>query len=176
MKSLVVLAALATLSCAGRAHAESIDCRDAHWSEGRPAINVRHIFCGEFRGRPDGYHSEAVFPTPLVVGVTGRREGPQGIYNATILFANGQRKFSTLYPRACTAEQIIRSIRFAVAQPVQPKPGTWGDLAPSAPAGATLADGYCLGNDGRPFTIRYALLRRGDVNTAFPDISEGGRR
>jgi hypothetical protein len=151
--------------------AQSLDCGAMRWSGGRPRINLRHIFCGEIRrGQPDGYHSEAIFPTVAVTAVSARAPIGGGLYNATVTFANGERKFSTFYPRACSPEQIIQSIRYAVAQPPAPKPRGWGFVAPSAPASPSDGhDGYCRTDDGHPFTIRYALLSRGDVNTAFPD-------
>lgn len=176
MMRLVIPVAIvaATLCAAGPARAQDIDCGGSRWSGGRPAINVRHIFCGEIRGRPDGYHSEAIAPTPFVRGVVSRVPVGDGIYNATVLFADGRSKFSTFYPRACTPAQIMTSIRYAVAQPRTAKPGGWGFIGPSAPDGPAAAgspDAFCRGDDGRPFTIRFALLSRGDVNTAFPDPS-----
>ena len=156
----------------GPARAAEFDCRTAHWEGRGPAVNVGHIFCGEIKRRPDGYHSEAVFPTPLVSAVSERQEIGRGVYNGTVTFADGERKFSTFYPRGCTVEMVLRSIRYAVAQPQTPKRNGWGFVAPSAPGNATGADGFCLGTDGRAFTIRYGLLSRGDVNTAFPDGSD----
>jgi hypothetical protein len=167
----VFIAALAAgaLIDISAAQAAELDCRRARWDGHTPAINVGHIFCGEFRQHPDGYHSEAIFPTPLVSGVTGRQEIGRGLYNATVLFSDGERKFSTFYPRACTVDMVLRSIRYAVSQPRTPKRMGWGFVAASAPPDAKPDDGYCLGSDAAPFMIRYALLSRGDVNTAFPD-------
>jgi hypothetical protein len=93
--------------------------------------------------------------------------GGNGLENGTVLFTNGAEKFSSFFPAACTESQIIASIRHAIAQPRTPKRGSWGFVAPSAPTAGGNA--YCTGTDGRPFPIRYALLPRGDVNTAFPD-------
>lgn len=165
----VVSLLLAALGPSRTAAAAEIDCRTARWLGHGPAINVGHIFCGEYRRRPDGYHSEAIFPTPLVTGVSDRQDIGRGLYNGRVSFEGGERKFSTFYPRACTVEMVVRSIRYAVAQPQTPKQNGWGFVAASAPGNATGADGFCLGSDGRPFTIRYGLMSRGDVNTAFPD-------
>jgi hypothetical protein len=171
MYRIVLFSGLATakLLLPAAADAAELDCRTAHWEGRAPSINVGHIFCGEIKRRPDGYHSEAIFPTPLVAGVSGRQEIGRGVYNGTVVFADGERKFSTFYPRTCTVEMVLRSIRYAVAQPATPKRGGWGFVAPSGPGNASREDGFCLGADGRPFTIRYGLLPRGDVNTAFPD-------
>lgn len=152
----------------GMAHA--FDCNGPRFSGPSPQINLVHIFCGEIRnGKPDGYHSELIHPTPSVLGTRDPRpvRNGRGLYNATVLFSNGATKFSTFYPRTCSQAQIEASIRYAAAQPPQPKPGSWGFVAPSAPREGGMA--YCTGSDGRPFTIRYATLPRGDINTAFPD-------
>jgi hypothetical protein len=147
----------------------AIDCTTAHWSSGHPAINIGHIFCGEIRRRPDGYHSEAIAPTPFVTRVERRQDIGDGVYNGTVIFANGDHKFSTFYPRACSVGQIVASIRYAVSQPRTPKSDGWGFVAASAPADRNGGDAFCRGSDGRPFTIRFATLSRGDINTAFPD-------
>lgn len=153
--------------------AHAFDCRGPHFRGPSPRINLVHIFCGEIRrGKPDGYHTELMGPTPDVTGVRDIRpmRRGRGLYNGLVLFANGRTKFSTFYPRSCSAGQIEASIRYAVAEPPRPKPGSWGFLAASAPPQGGAA--FCTGDDGRPFTIRYALARRGDVNTAFPDSAE----
>jgi hypothetical protein len=164
VRGLFVLAALLAPSAA-----HAFDCQGPAFTRDHPAINLRHIFCGEIRnGRPDGYHAELMaLPTAAVIAVRDRRETRNGIGLATVLFANGATKFSSFYPRRCTEAQIVTSIRYAASQPRTPKPGSWGFIAPSAPVPG--ADGYCLGSDGNPFTIRYATLSRGDINTAFPD-------
>jgi hypothetical protein len=158
---------LLALLLPGAAHA--FDCGKPAFSQDHPAINLRHIFCGEIRnGRPDGYHAEIMkLPTASVVAVRDRREARNGVATGTVLFTNGATKFSSFFPRRCTEAQIITSIRYAISQPRTPKPGSWGFIAPSAPIPGS--DGYCLGTDGAPFTIRYATLSRGDINTAFPD-------
>ncbi len=159
---------LVFLLASGSAHA--FECGGPHFRGERPQINLVHIFCGEIRkGKPDGYHSEIVHPTPSVLGIRDPRpvRNGRGLYNATVLFANGATKFSTFYPRGCSEGQIEASIRYAVQQPPTPKIGSWGFVAPSAPTSGGSA--YCTGSDGLPFTIRYALARRGDINTAFPD-------
>lgn len=154
----------------GAAPAWAFDCTGPRFNGAPPRVNFVHIFCGEIRrGKPDGYHAELIQPTPWVRGVRDARpvRGGRGLYNATVLFADGSTKFSTFYPRHCTEAEIEASVRYAVSQPRQAKPGSWGFVAASAPAQGGA--GYCTGSDGRPFTIRFATLSRGDVNTAFPD-------
>jgi hypothetical protein len=153
--------------------ARAFECEGPHFRGPSPQINLVHIFCGEIkRGKPDGYHTELLGPTPSVRGVRDIRplRNGRGLYNGTVVFANGRTKFSSFYPRTCSEAQIEASIRYAVAQPPQPKQGSWGFIAASAPPEGGPA--FCTGDDGRPFTIRYALASRGDVNTAFPDSPE----
>lgn len=168
MRSLLVLAFL-TLS----GHAFAFDCAGPRFRGPKPQINLVHVFCGEIkRGKPDGYHTEIVHPTPVVSSTSDPQpmRGGRGLYNATVQFANGATKFSSFYPRQCTEAQIEKSIRYAISQPVTPKLRSWGFIAPSAPPQGG-AD-FCTGTDGRPFVIRYATLSRGDINTAFPDSAE----
>jgi hypothetical protein len=156
---------------ASQAHA--FDCNGPRFRGPSPQINLVHVFCGEIRnGKPDGYHSEIVHPTPAVEGVRDPQpmRGGRGLYNATVEFRNGMSKFSSFYPRTCTEAQIEASIRYAATQPKIRKPRGWGFVAPSAPPEGGAA--FCTGTDGRPFVIRYATLSRGDINTAFPDSAQ----
>lgn len=167
----LVLFALPLLLASGAAHA--FDCNGPRFSGERPQINLVHVFCGEVRnGKPDGYHTEIEGQTPSVRGIRDPRpmRNGNGVYNATVLFANGMTKFSSFYPRRCTEAQIEASIRYAISQPRTPKQGSWGFVAPSAPPANNAA--FCTGDDGRPITIRYATLSRGDINTAFPDAPQ----
>jgi hypothetical protein len=153
--------------------AYAFDCAGPRFRGPSPQVNLVHVFCGEIRnGKVDGYHAEIVHPTPSVTGVRDEQpmRGGRGLYNATVEFRNGMRKFSSFYPRTCTEGQIEASIRYAAAQPKIPKARGWGFVAPSAPAQG--GDAFCTGTDGRPFVIRYATLSRGDINTAFPDSAK----
>jgi hypothetical protein len=151
----------------------AFDCAGPRFRGPAPQINLVHVFCGEIRnGKPDGYHTELVHPTPSVSGVRDVQpmRGGRGLYNGTVLFTNGMTKFSSFYPRGCSEAQIEASIRFAVSQPKVAKTRGWGFVAPSAPPQGGAP--YCTGTDGKPFVIRYATLSRGDINTAFPDSAE----
>ena len=102
--------------------------------------------------------------------MTDVRDAGNGLYTGLVHFKDGETKFSSFYPKTCSVEQIVQSVKFAAAQPRHLNQDHWSYSAPSAPSGATAADGYCLATDGRPFEIRYGVLSRGDVNTAFPDL------
>ncbi|MGF1641735.1 MAG: EndoU domain-containing protein [Rhodospirillales bacterium] len=165
-----VLAAALVLGGNGGIPVEASDCRAAafHWSDGAPAVNLRHVFCGELRrGRPLGVHSMRLVGTsPVVTAVAPRPDGRDGIYDARVRFRNGATKFSTFFPDACTVEQVVASIRHAATHGTRDHP-QWGKLGPSAPAAD--AAGFCLDAAGRPFDIRIGVLADGRVNTAFPD-------
>ncbi len=165
---LVILLAVPWL--AQPASAQTFECGDRVWSGGHPAVNLRHIFCGEIRRKADGYHSQLFGSTAVVDGVSGIRDAGHGLYSGLVHFRDGETKFSSFYPRYCSVEQIVRSVRFAAAQPRHLNQDHWSYSAPSAPTGAGPTDGYCLDSAGDPFPIRYGVLTRGDVNTAFPDI------
>lgn len=109
--------------------------------------------------------------TPYVLGVRDLRpiQGAHGVRIGTVLFLTGQTKISTFYPATCSEDQIVASIRYAIAQRKRPKSGGAGFVAPSAPNSPSENAGYCVGDDGHPFQMHYTLLPRGDVATAFPD-------
>lgn len=139
------------------------------WSKTQPAINLRHVFCGEIdrHGRPKGFHStQKLGSAPAVKTIYKKQKLHKGIYNARVKFANDRTKFSTFFPDQCNIETITRSIVFAARNKTK-KHRQWGILGPSAPK--RNAKGFCLGNDGRPFTIRMGLTRnQRRITTAFP--------
>lgn len=139
------------------------------WSRTKPAINLRHIFCGEidYRGRAKGFHSTQLLATAAEVKDVYRKKKLRGgIYNARVEFVNGKTKFSTFFPKQCTVAMIVRSVAYAARNKTKDHP-QWGILGPSAPK--KKAQGYCLNNRGKPFTIRMGLSRsRRKINTAFP--------
>jgi hypothetical protein len=162
--------ALASMIAAGGVGAAAAgDCRDPDfgWSETRPAVNLRHVFCGEIDdGRPKGLHSARLIETSAaVLGIARRRGEGGGVSSAVVRFANGKEKLSTLFPDACTVGEVTRSIVHA-ANHAQSRHPAWGELGPSAPAAG--APGYCLDDRGRPLIIRFGRLGDGRVNTAFP--------
>lgn len=168
LKSGVIAFALSAGTLA--ASAASANCNDVAygWTDTVPSVNVRHIFCGEIRyNRPKGYHSKVYSPaTDVVTGTQNATVPVNGIYNARVNFNNGTNKFSTFFPNACSQDQIVHSVIYAATHTTGPAV-PWGELGPSAPNAGGAE--YCLGADGRPFTIRYALDEDDDVNTAFPN-------
>lgn len=165
----VALAVLAGCDEA-RAPARTLDCRDRafSWSEGRPAINLRHVFCGELRdGRALGLHSvRLVENSDAVARLSGRTDERRGIYSSVVHFADGQRKLSTFFPDKCALADIEASIAHAVTHPLR-RHRQWGEIGLSAPTAG--AAGYCLDDRGDAFEIRFAVLSDGRVNTAFPN-------
>lgn len=150
------------------ARAESCLNRSFKWSDTRPAVNLRHIFCGEIkRGRIKGFHATDMLATsPVVDTVSDKRSVKKGIFNARVKFINGKSKFSTFFPVHCDVKSITRSIVYA-ANHFSEKHPQWGILGISAPAAQN--NGFCLRTDGKPFTIRMGLVHnRRKVNTAFP--------
>lgn len=162
--------ASATLLLIAATPAYSLDChnRKFTWSETEPAINRRHVFCGEIvHGRSKGLHSMQLLATSAVVlRVEARRGDRQGIYTAIVVFTNGQRKLSTFFPDHCTVEQVTQSIYHAGTHGAVPHPA-WGFIGLSAPTPS--APGFCLDADQRPFEIRFGRLKDGRINTAFPN-------
>ena len=150
-------------------------CGDAayHWSATDPSINLRHVFCGDTnrRGRAVGFHAILALGQPGVPALILDSIEPDGrdrteTFTADIRFPDGQTKFSTFFPEACSEAEIIASILYAQerAEPTEP----WGFVGPSAP-GAGGDGGYCLA-DGAPFPVRFGTLDDGTgrINTAFP--------
>ena len=168
---MTLLAVLAGgISIGGCEPADAVDCGDPafHWSDHDPPINRRHVFCGEIKdGKPKGFHSTRLQSTsPVVDGLRKRSEGRNGITDATIQFTNGTTKFSTLFPDACTVDQVLASIHYASTRTTRPH-RVWGKLGASAPTPG--AEGYCLDGRSQPFEIRLGFLRDGRINTAFPN-------
>lgn len=149
-------------------------CTDSgfHWSDGKPRLNLRHIFCGEInrRGDPVGLHSRAlVTGHPLITGIEPQQTTPDGLYGATVRFQNGGSKFSSFFPDQCSPAQIEQSVRYAEANRIgAAKP--WGYLGCSAPAEGGA--GYCTGTGGERLVIRFGTTQDGDINTAFPLIGQ----
>lgn len=177
MQGKLIIAAAVGLACIAallldgmRPAPEAAACGDRgfNWSQGDPPINRRHIFCGELRGgEPRGFHSTQLkSSTPLVRSIEIHGPDRDGIYAATVIFANGRRKFSTFFPDHCTVAEILQSIDHAASEAASPHP-VWGKVGMSAPNEA--AEGYCLDRLKRPFSIRFALRPDGRVNTAFPN-------
>jgi hypothetical protein len=168
-RTVIVIVLLAAAGVAP-AQADPLGCRDPgfYWSRGRPVVNLRHLFCGELHdGRPKGFHSTRLRGSATdVVRVDQKREERNGIYSATVTFANGRRKLSTFFPDHCTVSQLVHSIQYAASNP-SGQHREWGSIGLSAPAAG--AEMFCLDNSGSAFEIRFGVLANGRVNTAFPN-------
>ena len=171
-------------------HAAPIACETLpHWSAPIPTgaqagaatarVNLHHIFCGEpgKRGRAKGFHSVPgglphSAPTPYVRHQ--RMQGPNaaGIYtlrNITLRFeGETYNKFlSTMFPDACTRQQVLQSIVYANTHNTGACANPhWAVCGPSAPSDGGAR--YCLGDNGKPFTVAGAPKRNGKINTGFP--------
>lgn len=138
------------------------------WSDSKPAVNLKHIFCGESdKGRNKGLHSRYLLASSSVVtAISNKRSLSGGIYSARVKFHNGNSKFSTFFPDHCDLAMITRSVIYAATHSSDNHP-QWGILGQSAPKADSK--GYCLQTDGKAFTIRMGLIKGGtQVNTAFP--------
>ena len=144
------------------ASAETVDCQaETIWSHTTPAINLKHIFCGEInkRGKPVGFHARPGGKNPSTAEVLAIKSGPNaaGIYTADIavIAPDGEkkRKFSTLYPDRFSVQQTIDAILNAYKN--------------APPGGAKWR-----GPSGQGFEIEGYLMEQGvhqgDINTAYP--------
>lgn len=169
----LAMVGLCLLVTSGAQAGDKPSCEDETfaWSDTQPALNLRHILCGEIKKNGDvvGMHSRVIQETAPVKEIQAQPAGPDGLYGATVYFENGKSKNSTFFPDSCTVEQLTNSILYAVRHSHGPaKP--WGKLGCSAPAKADPK--YCTGPDGARIVIRFGELDDGRVNTAFPLIGE----
>lgn len=184
MKKLFSVIAISTL-CTGfyttHIQAETIDCETLpHWTDNTAVpINQVHVFCGEWnREKPKGFHARPDGKTPNTVGsikVT-QRPNAQGLYGVRWKYEGHEQrsKFSSLFPDSCSYAQIIASIEYAAQSPKSCPAGSpsWAKCGDNRPQSrTTTADTkYCHADNDSLFTIAYATLRNGKINTAFPII------
>ena len=170
VKSLLLLLFVSIYSTFSANTAE-ISCANQsfQWSKTQPAVNLRHIFCGEIdnRARAKGFHSTQLLTTATEVKSIFKKKWLRGgIYNARVKFANGKTKFSTFFPEHCTVAMIERSVVYAARNKTKDH-HQWGILGPSAPQKNT--QNYCIDDKGNPLTIRMGLSRnQRKIITAFP--------
>jgi len=177
------LASLTSIVCfsfyTATVHAEAVDCTNLpHWTDNTAIpINQVHVFCGEWRrDKPKGFHARPHGKNPSTVESLKITQHPnaQGLYGVRWKYeGQSQRsKFSSLFPDSCSYTQIITSIEYAAQHPKSCPTGSpsWtkcGDNKPRSHTSKTNTD-YCHANDESLFTIAYATLRNGKINTAFP--------
>jgi hypothetical protein len=156
------------------AHAQ-VDCTHlSHWSATQPPVNQTHIFCGEWsHNQPKGFHSRPGGHSPATVAnfVVTQASNAKGVYGGRWHYAGhpNPQKNSTMYPDSCTEAQVLASIDYAVQHRVAHCPAGapgWAHCGLNAPTTGGAA--YCEATDHTNFTIAFALLNNGNVNTAFP--------
>lgn len=167
-----------------------------------PQINQRHIFCGEINagGNAVGFHSQPLGHVPTQVNPPGAPAAPAAstigapvyivpyglnnplpyrymnsvvqIYNPATNAMVAKNGASTFFPDSCTQQAVVESIRYAYMHLSTMTNATLAFTGPSAPS--INAAGYCVGENGNPFTISGYLFNDGAnwwVNTAFPIAS-----
>ena len=190
---MLILISICTYACDSRVGANAddditakvdtgVDCDTlAEWSDpiAGMRVNQHHIFCGEpaRRDRAKGFHSMpgGIAPNNHEDSQAGDPANAAGIYslrNIELLFNGRQyeKTFSTMYPKRCSLDQVNHSIVYAnqnargsCANP------SWAQCGNSAPRNNNSGQ-YCVGDNGRPFTIATAVLQRepSKINTGFP--------
>ena len=184
----VIAARLAASLCLVTAGATSASAQVQCWmapSAGPPIVDDAHILCGVindareakgFHSRPGGVnpmHTLGVgAPVPIIGGGTvgdTEKQAPPGIYrlkNFTITM-NGMtdtKKYSTMFPDACSAPSVLIAIRNAWTAAKGGRP-----LPPQKFHGPSGGDGACTADDGAQFNIEGYINGTGDVMTAYPD-------
>ncbi len=147
----------------------------AKWGSVAPAVNLDHVFCGEIkRGKAKGLHSapKGELPPTVESFKTVHLPNADGVYvGKPTLAIRGEtrekRGISSMFPDACSLDQVQASIRHAAANPIDCPRGTskWVKCGRSGLEGE---DGYCLGDSGRPLVVGIGFLKTGAINTAFP--------
>ena len=154
--------------------AGQINCAElAHWSATNPPVNQTHVFCGEYTNKPKGFHSRPGGLDPETIGnaVIGPPANAQGIYGIQWSYAGhpARTKFSTMFPDACTQQEVLNSVAYAAMNPVQcpvhaPNWAWCGYNHPHPIVGGP----FCQAANDVRFYIAGASLGNGNVNTAFP--------
>lgn len=170
--------ALAIIGFTPLSYAAGINCNTLpSWSNGSPKVNLHHVFCGEInrKGRAVGYHANPNGQTPntYISHKGGQSANSAGVYQwrkikLSLEGKTVQKPVSSFFPDKCSQSEITRSIQYAATHVVKSCSNpSWAKCGPSAPASGSK-NGYCVGNNGRAFTIATALNRSGNINTGFP--------
>ncbi len=127
------------------------------WSKTSPEINLHHIFEGEInrKNNPVGYHSRPGGVDAEGARIVRIRDKPNkyGVYTATIAIRDGSQwkeKFSSFFPDAMSADEVIDAVLNAYNKSSNPKSQPW------------------RGPSGHGFSIEGYTSNRGGINTAFP--------
>lgn len=169
---------LTMLSFPHLTNAAGINCKALpSWSNGNPKVNLHHVFCGEInrKGSAVGYHAnpKGQKPNTYVSHRGGQSANSAGIYqwrNIELMIKGKtvQKPVSSMFPNKCSQNQIVKSIQYAATHVVKNCSNpSWAKCGPSAPSSGNR-NGYCIGNNGRAFTIATAQNSSGKINTGFP--------
>ncbi|SFP61016.1 EndoU nuclease [Nitrosomonas cryotolerans] len=139
-------------------------------------INQQHIFCGEWRkDRPKGFHSRPNGLNPSTIAYFTIQDSPNaaGVYTGRWSYQHrlNKNKFSSMFPDHCSIEQVLNSISYASAYSSPHCPSgspdwlTCGQNKPPITEENSIQ--FCSINN-QSFTIAFARLKDGRINTAFP--------
>jgi hypothetical protein len=176
------ITAMAILSCVpifATSGQVAVDCTTlAQWTKRPtpPQVNQVHVFCGEWKqSTPRGFHSRpgGLDPDTVTGFSITQPANDQGIYGGSWSYtAHPQpQKFSTMFPDACSMQQVLNSIVYAASNPTRcpANASRWAVCGANQPKSTSQsAELYCDSSNGTIFLIAMAKLRNGYVSTAFP--------
>jgi hypothetical protein len=173
------MALVCCLPCFASAGQVGVDCAAlAKWTElpVSPQVNQVHVFCGEWKHEtPRGFHARPGGLDPVTVArfTITQPANAQGIYGGSWSYAGHPQpaKFSTMFPDACSMQQVLNSIVYAARQRTRCPPNAprWAVCGPNRPPlAAPSAGDFCDSSDSTIFMIAMARLSNGYVNSAFP--------
>jgi hypothetical protein len=176
---LTAMAVLCGLPCLAGADEVAVDCSAlAQWTKrpSPPQVNQLHVFCGEWKhNAPRGFHSRpgGLDPGSVTRFTITQPANAKGIYGGSWSYRGHPRssKFSTMFPDACSMQQVLNSIVYAATNPTECPANAphWAVCGPNRPALTEQNAGpFCEANDGTVFLIAMAKQGNGHVNTAFP--------
>jgi Bacterial EndoU nuclease len=169
------------------AQAAGVNCAMlAEWSASIDgyAVNQHHVFCGESgkNGAAKGFHSMPGGEAPSTYISSRNADDPNGagIYTLRNIKLNIDgtdytKSFSSMFPKACSMDQINRSIVYSLVNSSGAcSAPDWAQCGPNAPINSKDAT-YCLGSNGNQFTIATAKPTGGTpkkINTGFPILTK----
>jgi len=123
--ALIALAVLLAAAIFAAPVESGMECESiSHWSATNPPINQQHVFCGEWNSRKSrlaGFHSRPAGENPTTIGTLAitQSSNAKGLYGVRWSYVGhpDRAKFSTMFPDACSRDQVLRSIVYAVKHP-----------------------------------------------------------
>jgi len=151
---------------------------------GAPPVDARHIFCGEINasGEATGFHARPEGRMPRTVAKSHRTRaravdalpGVVQLRDFLVLDPSGasaRKDLSTLFPDACSAEEVIGAIQSAYLN--ARAGGTTRQVRPGTVEWRGTGDGaYCTDDEGAPLPLTGYLVRENGgpvIRTAWPD-------